>query len=384
MSHENVDEILMKLASDEIPADIPEIAERLARDFTRNTGKTIRPKHPKWWEIIMKSKTAKLAAAIAIAGTVLFGAFHLGDSTGGAAWGALVQRTRQAHDDHMARLRAAVEAKDTEKVEHEADLLGEFWQNLNWLARAQGDPQFQSQLLADAQARIEDGLADDEPGAAIFLAHAGEFLDWLGKIEDEAWIDETIHVCKQLEEYLEEVRDGARSEELGWPYIDHCLPSVLAYCQWFEQLPWDDPTQAMTARVLLAGIRRDLEMAKTEVRDPIIRGGDRWVRRALEQAQKHAQTLASDLETESPGGRARVGLSRKLARGLDATADLVTYAGIAAWDIQQTERIASDEASRRVLEREFGGQGPLRDYLLDQIDTLLGLCQVLVEDPGPI
>ena len=382
MNDKNVGDILNKLASDEIPADIPGIVEKISNDFTRNAVKTRRSKHRVWWETIMRSKTAKLAAAAVIVCAVLFGVFQFGGSMESVAWGALVERIQQAHDDQVAQLLRAVEAKDAEKVGYYADMLGEFWQNLNWLARAHGDPQSQAQLIAEAQARIEGRPEDDdEIGIGIFLAHADEFINWLGKIEDAAWIDETIHVCKQLEEYLEEIRDGARSQELGWPYIEHCLPSFLAYCHWFKQLPWDHPGRDMAAAVLLAGIQRDLEIADREIRNPLIRGGHRWVKRGLQRAQKNAEILARRPKSEPTSSDARTRLSRRLAQNLNSTIDLVTFTGIATWDLQQAKGIGYNEAARRVLEREFGGQGPLGDYLLGQIGKLLGLCRDLAEGP---
>jgi len=385
MNSKNIDDILKKLASDEIPADIPGIAENLSHDFSGNAVQMRQSRHRILWECIMRSKTAKLAAAAVIVGAVLFGVFQLGRSTESVAWGSLVERTQQAHDDHVAQLLRAVEAKDAEKVEYCADMLDELWQNLNWLARAHGDPQSQSQLITEAQARTEGRQeGDDEKGIGIFLAHADEFIDWLGKIEDEAWIDETAHVCKQLEEYLEEIRDGARSKELGWPCIEHCLPSFLAYCHWFEELPWDDPDRDMAPAVLLAGIQRDLDMADREIRNPVIRNSYRWVKRGLEQAQMNTETLAQRWRTEPTSGEARTGLCKRLAQTINATIDLVTYAEIATWDIQQAKGIGHDEAARRLLEREFGGRGPFKDHLLNQIAKLLGLCRDLAENPESI
>ena len=385
MNDKQVDAILKKLASDKIPADIPGIAEALSNDLSGNLRQT-KPSRPCiLWEFVMRSKTAKLAAAAAIVGAVLLGVFNLGGSIESTAWGALVEKIQQAHDDQVAQLLEAVEARDTEKVEYYADMLDEFWQNLNWLAQAHGDPTSQAQLIAEARARIEGRPPDDdEIGIGIFLAHAEEFVDWLDKIEDQAWIDETIHVCKQLEEYLEEIRDSARLEALGWTYIEHCLPSFLSYCHWFERLPWNDPGREMAPAVLLAGIRRDLDMADRELRDPILRGSCRWVQRGLEQAQKNAEILARSSKTEPASDEARTRLCRRLVQNIEATIDLVTYTGIATWDLQQAEEIPHDQATRRVLQREFGGRGSLQDHLLDRIGKLSELSRDLAADPESI
>lgn len=373
MNDPNVEEILKTLASDEIPTDVGEIAERVSGDFARHVAKTRPSTHLIVWETIMKRKITKLAAGVVIVAGILLGAFRLGDSVESVAWGRLVSTMQGAHDDSVAQLLLAVEARDAAKVEYCADLLDEFWQNLNWLAKAHCDPKAQSQLIAESQARIADRPADnDEKGIGMFLAHAEEFIGWLGAIEDEVWIDETTHVCKQLEEYLEEIRDGARSAELGWPYIEHCLPSFVAHCDWFEQLPWEDPGREMTSAVLLAGIGRDLEAAAREIRNPTIRGGHRWAKRSLQQAQRNAGTLARRADDD-----ARIRLCRSLAGNLDSAIDLVTYLGIAVWDVQETRGVEHTEACRVVLERDLGGQGPLKDRLMRQIDKLSQLCESL-------
>jgi hypothetical protein len=387
MNDKKIDDILKKMAGDELPTDIPEIAENLSNDFTRNLAQMRRSRHRPFRELTMRSKTTRWATAALIVCGVVFGVLQFGGPTESVAWGALVDRIQQAHDYYVAQLFRAVEAKDAEEAGRCAVMLEEFWQNLNWLAQAHGDPQSQAQLIAKAQARIERHPQDeDELGTGIFLTHADKFVSWLDSIEDRAWIDETTHVCKQLEDYLEEVRDGARSKRLGLAYIKHCLPSFLAYCQWFEQLPWDDPGRAMASEVLLRSVQRDLEIASGEIQYPAIRCGLRLrlVHRALEQARKNVETLARGGTSEPPLDDARAQVCHKLAQNIDYAAGLVTYAAIAGQNLQQAGRTENDEAFRRVLEQDLNNQGPLKDHLLSQIDQSLELCRGLAEHAGPI
>jgi len=180
---------------------------------------------PNIWRIIMKSRITKLAAAAVIIIAVLIGINQFGGSIDGSsvAWGELVERLERSHDEYMKELLLAVKEKDTEKVNFYADLLDEFWQKLNWLARAELDPEFRirmSAMIAEEKAIYDKREESDQIGTRIFFAYSDQFSDWLGKIEDVAWINEIVHVCHQMEEYAEEIRDGAMHSELDFSYVD--------------------------------------------------------------------------------------------------------------------------------------------------------------------
>jgi hypothetical protein len=338
---------------------------------------------PYIWRTIMKSRTTKFAAAAMIIAAVLIGIHELGGSIDGAsvAWAELVERVEQSHDEYMRELLSATKEKDTEKINFYADLLDEFWQKLGWLAKAELALESQAQIsaiIAREKANYDELEESDQIGIRIFLAYADQFSDWLGEIEDVTWINETMFVCKQMEEYAEEIRDGAESSELGLSYIEHCMPSFLEYSGWFEQLPWDNPNQYMRPSMLLMGIERDLEIAHRELVHLEIRGAGRFVRRCMDQARKNALEVGKKIESSRIQSQRK--LCKQLARKIDGLSDLITYATIASWDLQQTNQTQQDEAFAQILTKEFANRGPFADYLLEQIDQSLDMCRQLLAE----
>ncbi len=331
----------------------------------------------------MKSRIAKLVTAATIIIAVLVGIYVIGGSGASVAWAELVKRVEQSHDKYMQELSLAAKEKDGEKIVFCANLLSEFWQKLGWLAEARLNPELQirmSAIIADKEAVYDKGEESDEIGIRIFRAHADRFNDWLGQIEDVTWINETVHVCKQLEEYAEEIRDGARDSEDGLAYIEHCMPSFLAYADWFKQLPWDDPSEHVGADKLLRVIERDLEISRREIRQLKIDGLDRFAKRSVEHAENNVLELGKRLQFKSTQNEKQRKLYKKLSRKVGEISDLLTYAIIAGWDIQQTERISPDEGFRQILRKEFGGRGPLGALLIEQIDESMDLCKKLLEE----
>jgi hypothetical protein len=71
MNRENIEEILKRLGSEDVPADVHKIAEETARDFSET--QTRQPKHYVLWENIMRSRITRLAAAAAIIVVALLG-----------------------------------------------------------------------------------------------------------------------------------------------------------------------------------------------------------------------------------------------------------------------------------------------------------------------
>ncbi|MHC4745092.1 MAG: hypothetical protein ACYS8Z_24515 [Planctomycetota bacterium] len=334
--------------------------------------------------IIMKHRITKLAvaASIVVAALIAVNRFVGPIDVTGKAWAELVQKVEQSHNGYYAEFLLAIEGKDAEKTGELASTLSEFWQGVGLLAEARVRPELQARLEESINFVRSKTDEEMERSEQIFLAHAEQFTAWLDKIEDPAWINETVHVCKQMEEYAEEIRDAARSSELGFTHIEHCLPSFIAYCQWFEQLPWDDPEQHVDSSTLLSGIQRDLEIARREIEHMKIGDADRYVKRCIQQSRANVSELASKIsssETESQWN-----LCRRLSRKIDALSDLIVYVVIASWDTQQIHEIEKDEALLRVLTREFAGKGPLQDYLNGQIDQSVGLCRQLAEELEPV
>ncbi|MGA1979538.1 MAG: hypothetical protein ABSG99_03085 [Sedimentisphaerales bacterium] len=73
MNRENIEEILKKLGSEDVPADVQKIAEETARKFDESLLQTKQPRHYILWEYIMRSRITKLAVAAAIIVVALVG-----------------------------------------------------------------------------------------------------------------------------------------------------------------------------------------------------------------------------------------------------------------------------------------------------------------------
>ncbi|HIJ70751.1 MAG TPA: hypothetical protein HPP87_05225 [Planctomycetes bacterium] len=348
---------------------------------------SVAPTQQNIWRMIMKSPITKFAAAAVIVIAVLIAVNHFSGSIDGSgvAWAELVQRVEQSHDEYMKELLSAMEEKDTERVNFYSHLLEEFWQKLGWMARAKIEPEFQIHMLtmiADQKARYNERGPSAQAGIRLFLEHEEQFSNWLDKIDDKAWINETAHVCKQLEEYGEEIRDVAWDSELTFSYVEHCMPSFVVYCEWFDQLPWDNPEQYMTPAMHLTGIGRDLNIARHEVETLQIRGVARFVKRCVQQVQKNVLDL--DKKIASSRTKRQRELCRQLSRRIDELCALIIYAEIASQD--HLEEIFSQGKFKRgqrydqVLTAEFGDKGPFADYYIERIDQSLDLCRQLFEE----
>jgi len=71
MNDENIEEILNKLGTEDVPADVHKIAGEVSRDFSKTLIQTREQKHHFLGEHIMKSKITKFAAAAAVVIVVL-------------------------------------------------------------------------------------------------------------------------------------------------------------------------------------------------------------------------------------------------------------------------------------------------------------------------
>lgn len=379
---QDIERVIKKSFLDNIETSADsETDKKILRDAlaAMQNAKEARPtaKRPDFWRNIMKSRITKLAAAavVVVAAIITVNWFGGEINVAGKVWAELVQRVEQSHDGYYIEFLSAIEAKDTEQIADRASTLSEFWQGVGLLAETKLNPQLQTRLddtIHFVKARTNDELEQSEQ---IFLAHADQFTVWLDKIQDAAWINETVHVCKQMEEYAEEIRDAARSQKLGLSHIEHCLPSFMAYCQWFDRLPWDNPDQYITPATLLSGIERDLEIARREIEHLKVMDVDRYVKRCVQQARKNVSELSAKISSSEMQSQWR--LCKQLTRKIDTISDLMTYATIASWDIQQTRQIKQDQALFQVLTKEFANKGPLANYLLDQIDQSLDLCRQL-------
>lgn len=332
----------------------------------------------------MKSPMAKYAAAAVIITAVLIVMNPFGNDGTNAAWAQLTERIQQSHNNYVEELLAAVEAKDVEKIEFYADMLDEFWQKLGWLAKATSDPEIRAQIIAQAKAISEDRDNSDEIGIQMFLAHSEEFLGWLEKIEDGTWIDETIYVCKQIEEYGEEIRDGANSSEPRLSDVEYCMPIFVAYVEWFDQLPWLNPKQEVTIAGLLKMLNRDFETAHQEVlyseSSNTDRDTSRFVRRCVEQAERNAGRVVEKIGSQGTEDDKQKKRCKNLARYTKELSDLITYASIARWSIQEVDKVNAGQAYRRILGNDFWSGGTFGDYLTERIDRSSNLCKELLDE----
>jgi len=333
---------------------------------------------------IMKSPMTKSAAAAVIIIAVLIVMNPFGGDGTNAVWAQLVEKVQQSHSDYVKKLAAAVEAKDVEKIEFFADMLDEFWQKLGWLARAKSDPEIRAQVIAEAKAINDARDVSDKAGIQMFLIHSDEFLGWLEKIEDDSWIDETIYVCKQIEEYAEEIRDGAGSSGFGLYDVGHCMPLFVAYVEWFDQLPWLNPKQEVTTAGLLTMLKRDLETAHQEVlyseSNNTDRDTSRFVRRCVEQADKNAVRVVEKIESQGTEDSSQKKRCKNLARYTKELTDLITYGSIARWSIQEVDKVNAGQAYRRILRKDFWNGGSFGDYLIERIERSSDLCKELLDE----
>ena len=131
----------------------------------------------------------------------------------------------------------------------------------------------------------------------------------------------------------------------------------------------------MTPATLLAAFKRDLEIARREMEYLKIRDVDRYVKRCVQQARANLAELTG--KVESSGVEGQWVLCGRLSRKADEISDLMTYAVIASWDIQQSTKVDQDEALFAVLKKQFAAKGSFTDYLLERMDQSLDLCRRL-------
>jgi len=332
--------------------------------------------------IIMKNRITKFAAAAVIVIGILLGLeFIGGPSTATVAWADVVEQVEQSYKECYAELLLAMEAKDVDKVSTRADALSEFWQGINMLAEEGLDSTEESLSMLQHESFNKRFQEFEQQ---IFVVYAEHFIAWMGKIEDVAWINEIVHICRQMEEYAEEIREPGRHPELDFSYAEHCLPGFVTYCQWFEQLPWDNPEQEMTPVMLLTCIQRDFNIARREMETLELRGGIPFVKRCVQQAQRNILDL--DRKTAPSRTRKQRDLCRHLNRRIDELCALIIYAEVARQDLLEEvirqNKHKNGERYDRVLTEEFGNKGPFADYYIKRIDQSLDLCEELMGGLG--
>ena len=361
--------------------DMCQKARQSVLSAIKNQTKPSAQKEQNIWRLIMKTKTTKFAIAAVVIIAIMIGINQFGGSIDGASivWADVVQKLELSYNKYQEDLLLAMEEKDLEKASSNADALSEFWQGIHILAEAKLDPTI-SLELEDSLNFIKltfDKTFFDDIDKNIFQNYANEFMNWFSRIEDEAWVYEGVHISKQMEEYAEEIRDGGRHSELGLSYAEHCLPSFVTYSQWFEQLPWNNPEQYMAPDVILTAIERDMEIARQEINALKIRSVDRFTKRCIQQAQRNAQNLNKNTKLQQMANQQK--LAHKLTQKTNELSGLISYLTVASGDITLRNKIHKPEAISKILTKEFGNKDSFAEYLIEQIDQALGLCDQLHE-----
>jgi hypothetical protein len=88
MEKNNIEDILKSIGTEDIPADIRQIAEQTSMDFTETLAQSRPPRHHVLFEYLAKSRITKLAAAAVIVVGILFATNIIGN--GSVAWGEVL------------------------------------------------------------------------------------------------------------------------------------------------------------------------------------------------------------------------------------------------------------------------------------------------------
>jgi len=291
----------------------------------------------------------------------------------------------QTHDECLAALFGALGARRLGSAGSCAETIADLWQMVGRMTRHRSDPKYQARMDREIETlREKAGRVRLLKSRQLFLEHGEASMNWARGLRDDAWVDEIAHVFKQVEEYGEEVRNGGRMGEVeGLAYIEHCLPGFLTYCEWFKRLPWDDPSRQMTPAELLAGIERDLRIARRETQYAEIRQSPwRYPDRSMEQAQKNASKLLERLGEQGDANEARGKLCKALADRIDALMEGVSDLERRSYE-QRAKTGESREAFRLALKEMTDDGKTVGDALVEQIDEALDTCAKLLEEVNP-
>jgi hypothetical protein len=310
------------------------------------------------WSTIMKYRKVEFVTATVILAIGLAVLYAFTGSIDGSskAWASIIQRVESSHDTILQQLHAAILEKDMEVIEENADALSEFWQKLGHLMRIRLNPESRDVLLRqldEQKVRIAQNPDRADPGVVLFYTNSDQFLAWIDAIEDESWLRETMYVCDQLEEYSEEIRDGARQPKLGMDYITHCMSGFEVYAQWFKQLPWNNTEQTRSSQTIVAAIKRDLTIARQELQTLTIVDPDRFAKRALEQVEGNIKNLQA---------KQTLPTSNQLLETVENTQDLIRQ-----FQSNVRQSITPDMSNDEILS----------DRLMRELEEAIDLCTTM-------
>ncbi len=284
-----------------------------------------------------------------------------------------VRLTLQTHDENLKQLFEALKARNSEAAAARANDLSELWQALRQLAAARLHPPAWRRLRASiAQNRDRYGHLDDSDR---LLVDRLEMLGaWIEKVEDGEWLLEIDHVCKQMEEYAEEIRDGGRESDLGFSYIEHCMPGFLVYCHSITVLPWNSPAEPMQTSSMVQAIRRGLEIARREILYPDNREARRFIKRSVAYAQTMARAVRARCAEDGNGTET----SRTLAEAIDLLQKTAEDAERRGHELQAAAGVRGSGFRLALKERPVGAH-TVAEMLIEQIVTALDVNQTLAK-----
>jgi len=283
----------------------------------------------------------------------------------------------EAHDRYLEGFFEAIQANHLRRASIHANRISELWQAIGRMARARltGSPQAQAQQRARKNlARV---LADGGMQEPATSRQIDAIVAWEEQFKDPGWLGEFVHVLKQMEEYAEEIRDGARGDELGLSYVEHCLVGFIAYCEWFTRFPWDDPGKEMTLEEALAGVKRDLEIARREIRHPDNKKAERCVERCLEYAVQAAPLAKQRLANQAKGTDTRIETCQAMIERIEAL--LEAFQGARARSRQLRDGASQrGEPFRSALKEKLNAERSVQDAMLEEIEAALNLHATLL------
>lgn len=283
----------------------------------------------------------------------------------------------QTHDEYLTQLFGALAARNDKEVGEYADRLSELWQALVSWTRVKSNPRLWE--IKVSEAAINKKYYDEfDESEQLRLHYSDAFMTWVENVADKEWGDEIGHVCKQMEEYAEEIRDGGRQGALGLSYSEHCLPSFIAYCEWLKRLPWDDPTQSIATTDLLEAMQRDLQIAQREILHPKNREAQNFVEHSVENAHRTTLVILNRIAGEQ-ASQNQIEACNQLTKTIDILEVMESEAEHRGRELHR-HGMAWGEGFRLALKEKPDGEHTRADLLLEQIETSLALCARLRED----
>jgi len=344
----------------------------------------------------------EVAAAGLIVIGVIFGIYFMdGADDSSVVWGQLSDQVNQSHDIHMQMLSEAFASMDPEKISATVEMISDFsnqigqhievkeYPNLHIDHLAHGDvhQQVHTEHIDQHQQHVhiheilhdyvQDLLHSHGSDEQVFELHTETVSNWIANFEDQGWVNETNHICQQINEYAQEIIQGAASEELGWAHIAHCEPHLLHYYEDLVSLPWNDPQRPISPGELLSSIERDLTIVREEIRSPMLSKGSGMVKRNIWQALGNSRELQLRLEQNHQDNLEMREISIDLIKGINECYEQIAYAAVAGMRMQQDSNITEIEAFMKILSENINETQSLGEFLTGEIELVLELEEQL-------